>query len=290
MKKYQQFYALLLTMVMAISLSTSCCAVKTISNELPTSDMLIVSDSATLINLLQEPSLAQQSMDTIASAKTLVADMPDDECSEFIAELVNQTESSDYEQLQNNLALIGIELSDKSEAVSPLYIRPSQFTIDVYSAKRTGVNKYYLYATVYASAAEPGPGTIDVLAFYFDSDKCEYDDYNYSGETVTLSDYHQRNSGCVLFNYEDCNMTENSFGEFGKGTAILHVIPTVSDGEVDFSAQIHHTYRTTELDTVGGTADLDFTSEKIGGHVSVSVTGANGEFVYRRENADSFTV
>lgn len=249
-----------------------------------------VDETARLSKMLEDGTLEKQSERVISREANYIESLSDDEYSEFISELVIGTSKEEYADLQDQLALVNVELSDRTEMVvaNELELLPSNFTVSAYHTKRGAYTKYYLGFSVYANRAETRPGTVDVIAFYFDSDKCTYDGYNVVGDTVSLRSVAQKSNGCVLFNYEDASMEANTAGNYGAGAATIYVEPSVHGTWVDYSGELSHTYRITHLDEVGGSASVDFSAVKIDGHVTATVTGKSYEECWTKASANSF--
>lgn len=249
-----------------------------------------VNETARLSKMLESGTLKQQPKMVISREANYIESMSDDEYSEFISGLVIGTTEEEYADLQDQLALVNVELSDRNTMMvaNELELLPSDFTVSAYHTKRGAYTKYYLGFSIYADRAETRPGTVDVIAFYFDSDKCTYDGYNVDGDIVSLRSVAQKSNGCVLFNYEDTSMEANTAGNYGVGAVTIYVEPSVHGTWVDYSGEFSHTYRVTHLDEVGGSATVDFSAVKVDGHVTATVTGKSYEECWTKASANSF--
>ena len=151
-------------------------------------------------------------------------------------------------------ALLALDTELISEPVSVTYSQnpnsrgtsPTDYTLTVTSFKRSNSTVHYLQWILEVHTGELFPGPLDFVSMEWDTAYASY--YASSGDG-TASTVQGRDTGIVLFNLEDDNL---SAGEYSYGT--VRVEPVV-DGWMEFGSKYVHTYTSLLL---AGSASYSF--------------------------------
>lgn len=198
--------------------------------------------------------------------KNKIESLSDKKFDDFI---VNSLENSnDKIKLKNNLRQLGVELNLNNNNNYTLCSVPS-YDAEIYvTSVRRGSDSYYrLISYVNLKKSEIRPGSPDIIAMYFDSNKAEYYSYNTSTNT-SLNTGINATRGTLVFNLYDNRM--------GTSTEYVSVYVTPrhisSNNWIDFGSDWTHTYRKTSVSGISPSAEITFIGGSIvGGSVGVSV-------------------
>lgn len=194
--------------------------------------------SALVSSDIDDFSLAQ-----INSLKNQINSLDNKSYNDFLASLV--AKADDYELLQNNLKLLGVELVNfKVKNVSNtnnefvLMSSPNNASIITYANKRHGDSYYRLYAQYNLTYREWYAGSQDVILMYFNNNMANYYSYNCESNYTTLRSGQYATSGTLAFNFSDAAAGTNT------SYAVTYVTPkSGTQGQwLDFGADWVHTY------------------------------------------------
>lgn len=217
--------------------------------------------------------------------KDEIATMNNSEFDQYAVNLVQS--ASNKEILLNNLAEVDVYIDYKDIAPSiQRGVSVGNSTMTVYSMKRSSESFYRLFAITQLNTKETRPGSEDVVAIYFNSNLATYYGTSTVGDYTNLKDSSKRNSGTVVFNFDDKLAGTNA------GSSIVYVIPkTGTSGKTfEYAAKWVHTYTKTDI---SGTFNAGISyggNSGITGSIGVEVTVSSSESTWQRteDNATYF--
>ena len=147
---------------------------------------------------------------------------------------------------------------------------PTDYTLQVYSFKKTGSSVIYLQWLLTANAREWLPGPLDYVSLEWDTDYASY--YLSSGDSE-FSTVKGRSAGIVLFNLEDDVLRK---GDSTYGTVQVY---RSQSGWMDIGSKFTHTYTAISID---GSANTSYQSS--------ATIAANGGYSLNLGHTDGYIV